>query len=100
MLAGSAIVGLWLLGRLALISSAWLDATIPEWRSWKLSGFATLGFGVLTLRASGAVRREAHAAESMPPVTPAAIERLKDLFEAQALLLLFVVFVAVLTLLL
>jgi hypothetical protein len=96
-LAGSAAGGLWVLARLDMVPAAWLAAAAPDWRSWKLPALATLGFGLLTLRAASAVRRAARAAEPLSPETATAVERLKDLFEAQAILLLLAVAVAVAT---
>jgi hypothetical protein len=95
LLAATAAGGLWVLGWLALIPPARLDAAAPDWRSWKLPALAVLGFGLLTLRAAAAVRRAARAGEPLPPETAAAVERLKDLYEAQAILLVLAVAVAI-----
>src|SRR5262249_26750458 len=94
-LAGTTAGGLWVLARVGLIPPAWLDAAAPDWRWWKIPALATVGFGLLPRRAAAPVRRAARAVEPLPPETAMAVERLKDLFEAQAILLLLAVAIAI-----
>src|SRR5262249_55336015 len=94
-LAGTTAGGLWVLARVGLIPPAWLDAAAPDWRSWKIPALVTGGFGVLTLRAAAPLPRAAPAVEPPAPQAAVALGRPQDLFEAQAILLLLAVAIAI-----
>jgi hypothetical protein len=96
-LVGAAAGGLWALARLRVVPREAVDAAAPDWRSWHIPALAAVGFGLLTLRAAGSVRTAARAAEPLSPQVATVVERLKDLFEAQAILLLLAVAVAIVT---
>jgi hypothetical protein len=98
-LARAAAGCLWVLARFGIAPRESADAGAPDWRSWHLRALVAVGVGLLTLRAASAFRRVPGAAEPPTEAVAGAVERLKDLYEAQVGLLLFVVLVTVLALL-